>query len=941
MMAFNSSYATDNLRTILGIVSKNHKGLQLCHMNSRSFTNSKMDYLNHVLSNCLIDILCVTETWFKKDFDNHMYELMNFNLIRNDRKTGARGGGIAIYYKKGLKAKIIFSSNDTCKIEYLAAEIEGQNNIKCLVVCAYNPHRSNDLAVLFDKINDFAIFYEHIILCGDFNVDLLRNDALANHLYDDLNSCGLKTVNDTWPTRFAPNRRPALLDLMCSSNDSATIHFDQFSLAGVSDHDLLFLACDIDLNYTFTDDHFYYRDFKRINNERLYNDAASFNWNNCWLYSDVNDKLICLCNNIMLLFEKHVPLRKLKINNSTKPWFNKDVKTAIKLRDTLHSVWKLNRSDRNWENYRIARNKVHVVTKNMKSAYYQSKLSSKLPAKDLWRNLGHIGIKKCKTNCEICPETMNDYFLKSTARHDVNSFELNTDLIYSGILLDFEQFNVEDVGRAISSLNSTAVGCDGINIKFIKIILPYILPTITHIFNHIITTSNFPKYWKIANIIPVAKKNAPSAPEDFRPISILPSISKAFERLLSTQIINHISINNLLTESQSGYRAKRSCNTAILKVMEDIRPAFDRGDITILVLIDFSKAFDTVNHDLLIMKLEKYFGFSRYASNLLKSYLSDRHQQVNSNNSYSSMKPVLSGVPQGSILGPILFSLFINDIVHCCKSSMVHLYADDAQIYLSRPPGLTEDLVYRLNEDLREICRWSQNNNLCINASKTQALTIHHDCSLIELPDILMGNEQVKYVRVVKNLGFMINSMLNCKNHIDHTILKIYNVLRKLWYSSSYVPCDVKLKLIKTLIVPLITYGAIVFGNLDNASNSKLQIVINNCARYVFNKRKYDNISQYSIQILGCSLKSYLNVRNLIFLHKLVYTQEPEYLYNKLTFARSRRTCNIITPDYNYLSSSRMFFVSAVKLWNSLPNYLKIDHRALFFKMAVIQLFKP
>lgn len=325
------------------------------------------------------------------------------------------------------------------------------------------------------------------------------------------------------------------------------------------------------------------------------------------------------------------------------------------------------------------------------------------------------------------------------------------------------------------------------------------------------------------------------------------------------QMREYLSENGLISEYQSGYRQGHSCSTAVLKVMEDIRPFFDRGDLTILTLLDFSKAFDTVCHKILLQKLFAYFGFSQDAVGLVASYLTNRRQKVLSNNNCSGLVPIKAGVPQGSILGPILFSMYINDIVRCCKNVSIHLYADDAQIYLSAPLGLSEDLVFRINEDLESIFLWSKYNKLNLNASKTQAIVLSHGSfSMEDVSPLVLNGTIIKYETSLRTLGFKLNTSLTCVDHVNSTICKSYGVLRQLWKSAAYIPQDVKLKLVKTLLVPIISYQELVYGCPDKGSLSKLQLLINNAARYVHSKRKFDHISELSMQILGCSLSKFL-----------------------------------------------------------------------------------
>ena len=203
--------------------------------------------------------------------------------------------------------------------------------------------------------------------------------------------------------------------------------------------------------------------------------------------------------------------------------------------------------------------------------------------------------------------------------------------------------------------------------------------------------------------------------------------------------------------------------------MQDIRPYYDKGDLTILVLIDFSKAFDSVDHKILIEKLYKIFGFSVNACKLLKSYLEVRSHFVALNNKSSNMKYSNSGIPQGSILGPVLFTMFINDIVLCCNSSYFHIYFIWYANLSVSIFSIIEDWIFRRNEDLPTISEWSKANRLSINVSKTQAICLHHKVYAMDIPVLTINQDNISFTTEVKNLGFIINYQLNCISHMNNT----------------------------------------------------------------------------------------------------------------------------------------------------------------------------
>jgi len=469
-------------------------------------------------------------------------------------------------------------------------------------------------------------------------------------------------------------------------------------------------------------------------------------------------------------------------------------------------------------------------------------------------------------------------------------------------------------------IKSNAAGHDELPIKFIKLILPYIISPLTHLLNHCFTTSSFPQSWKIATITPIAKKTDAQLCSDFRPISILPCLSKVSEMLMSEQITQFVSDNGLISPFQSGFKKGHSCSTALVRIMEDVRSMFDSDMIILLCLLDFSKAFDEVIHELLLLKLKNVYGFQDSAIKLMASYLSNRLQRVRVGNSVSEYREVKSGVPQGSILGPLLFSLFVNDLLTLPLNSKVHGYADDIQLYLGRRAGLIEDLCCRVNEDLQLISNWATANGLRLNASKSVCIPISHSPIIVEdLPQLSIGDDSINYVQKARNLGVIFNSKLSCSDHVSHVVSKVYGGLRGLRMSASFTPLEVRSRLAKQLLLPLITYASNVYCKLDSASAHKMQMAFNFVVRYVFGLKKFEHISDHTRSFLNCSLFDYIDKLNLLFLNKILTQKSPPYLYDKIQFLKSSRSHQILVPSYNYYNSTRLFFVSTIRLWNALP----------------------
>lgn len=315
-------------------------------------------------------------------------------------------------------------------------------------------------------------------------------------------------------------------------------------------------------------------------------------------------------------------------------------------------------------------------------------------------------------------------------------------------------------------------------------------------------------------------------------------------------------------------------------------------------------------------------------------------QRVANGESFSAFKIITQGVPQGSILGPILFCIFINDLPLVCRYASIHFYADDVQLYLGRPFGKTDELVNLINADLASIYRWAVLNGLLINPTKSKIVPIaNRTLQLDSLPIVCLGNSNLDIVESATSLGFVINKNLSGYNHVNMVIGRIYGCLRKLWLTASFTPSDTRRKLVLSLIVPIITYSEVVYGNLDYLSQRKLQVAFNDAVRYIHGLRRHDHISSQSKSLLGCTLTQYVNARNCIFLHNIIHNKSPPYLFHKIRFAQSTRTLNLVLRSFKYLNSSRLFFVHALRLWNSLPLRIKRLNNSSSFKDAVLKHF--
>lgn len=927
-----SGNSRDVTMNMIKILANYKKGLTISHINAQSL-NNKLDEFRIVFEKSNIDIVCVSETWLLSSTPNSLVCLDGYNLYRNDRV--GNGGGVAIFIRNNISCKVCLKSSNAInlnekKIEYIFIEILS-NGKKMLVGCVYRPNKRLAFTDLFLELETVAVTYDDVIIAGDFNSNILEEDILIENML----SVGLTPTNTTNPTHHTATNR-TLLDIFFVANISNVLLYDQLSAPCFSKHDLIFLTYNFKVHQV--EETVYYRDFKNINYNMLQENYCRISWSDIYFITSVDEQALFLEENIQRLYEDTVPIKSKNISAKNKPWFSAAIKQLIKYRDLTYSRWKRFRTPELKLEFREARRNVNINIKLAKTEYYSTLFGNAVDSKQTWRHIKEIGIGRAdKINCEVDADELNKSFTNIPLTPVNNNFYNFPNLSSSteGNMFQFNCVNQTDVVLSFSSIKSYAVGCDNMHPKFIKILLPLVLPYITHLFNTIITSSTFPSKWKHAKIIPLPKTNS-----EFRPVAILCYLSKVLEKLLHKQMCSFFKENNLLTDRQSGFRSNHSCVSALLDVSENIRRELDDGKLNFLVLLDHSKAFDMVNHSTLIMKLKNFFKFEHTSTRLLSSYLTDRWQSVYVNNIWSNPIRLFRGVPQGSILGPLLFSLYANDLPKQLSHCKIHMYADDVQLYINSPVHSVENNIARLNEDLNNIFLWATANGLCLNPHKTKCIVVHKKTIVpVISSDIIINGEKIEIVNAAKNLGLIFNNNLTWTNHINSLVGQTYIKLRSLWSTQYFTPLKIRTILAKSYLIPGLIYGCELFANCDSASKRKLNVLYNNIIRYVYGLRKYDHVSNFSSNLYGVSFDNFLKIRVLIYLHKIIYTQNPQYLFEKIRFARSQRGKKIIIPLHRCLVSEWHFYLYSSRLWNSLPQTQQLNSNANSFKQFLFRFF--
>ncbi|HSN23899.1 MAG TPA: reverse transcriptase family protein, partial [Methylomicrobium sp.] len=377
----------------------------------------------------------------------------------------------------------------------------------------------------------------------------------------------------------------------------------------------------------------------------------------------------------------------------------------------------------------------------------------------------------------------------------------------------------------------------------------FLAPFLVQVFNQSLALGVVPDAFKAAYITPLLKKSDadPADAKSYRPISNLSILSKLLERLVARQLLDFLTMARLLPDLQSAYRAYHSTETAVLKVLSDILLAVDSGDIAILTLLDLSAAFDTVDHQILLRRLEVSYGLGGSVHDWLTSYLHDRTQFVRCGSSSSTPTRVRYGVPQGSVLGPILFLLYTADLIGLVESHSLcpHLYADDTQVSGHCRPDAAAQLQDRVSVCIADVARWMRSNRLQLNTAKTEVIWCASARRQHQIPTVplVVEADNVVPVMTVRDLGIHIDSDLSMRTHISKTVASCFAVLRQIRSIRRSVTRPVLQSLVVSLVLTKLDYGCATLAGLPAVQLNRLQSVLNAAAKLIYFARKYDHVT--------------------------------------------------------------------------------------------------
>lgn len=946
------------------------KGLNFGHLNVQGLNNlNKFEELKIMLTSSKnnIDIIGFSETKFRSDVDTNAYCVKGFlPPFRKDQSDRNGGGGLLVYVRNGLNVRRRVDL-ETQNIESIVLEVFCKSSNPFFVCHIYRHPCSKS-----EWKDRFELFLEkienedkEIILLGDVNRNLLDS-----HLNDDwstfLLTLGLSQVV-TVPTRKSKNAC-TLIDHIYTTNDEniTSTHVPQIS---ISDHFPVFCNRKVNsqstsgIHKTIT-----YRSFKNFDNEAFCDELKLVDWSVIQSCDNTDDMLDKWRDLFLTVVDKYAPTKTQRVKKQLQPeWLTPDILDTMRERDKC----KFDKNDQHGEKYRSLRNKVLNLIFCAKKETYQRKIENgKSDPRTIWklfrelrssnnesgRTIHSVNIDGNDYNdsCEIA-NIFNDFFVNIAAKLKDQITESNFDYIEQfvnskvphDITFDIPEISVDSVLKGLNDLDSSkATGIDNIGPRLLKLSANIIAGEIAYIINSSIASSTFPEVWKFAKVKPLFKAGKCDDVNNYRPISILPSLSKILERHVQKYFIRFLEMFDLLYHRQSGFRTGHSTETSILCMVDRWLQALNDGQLIGVIMVDFRKAFDMVDHAVLLKKLAIY-KCSDATLQWFKSYLCERKQIVTINNACSNDKTISCGVPQGSILGPLLFIIFINDLSLLVSNEITasDLYADDTTLYDIQSQ---QDVLERnLQVSLNELHTWCLINGMKINRDKTKVLLI---TSSQKKSTMVNSNLELKYENIVlktscseKLLGVYIADTLKWDVHVKYVVKKLSTniwLLNKIRY---FINTDYRVLFYKAYIQPHLDYCCIIWGNTTR-HNIELLMRLQRRACKIMLGQDYVSLKDSMVKINAMTFDQRVLFQKAIAMYKIFNKAFPSYITDNFQLrgmdlpsshmslrSESNHHFYIPQPRSEFLKKSLQY--SGPKLWNAMPLEIKQSRSLNMFKI--------
>ena len=958
--------------TVMTVQEQNSAQLKLCCLNTRSVKSKSAAFADYV-SSSKADLYCLTETWLTEMDTAYKAEITptGFTFLDHPRNNHT-GGGTGLLFRDSLHTTRV-AAGELISFEY-SEWIVSYKLFKLRILIIYRPPYSTNhpvsTATFFSEFGDYlesvVLSTERLLITGDFNVHVdVPEDRDSIRLLELLESMGLQQhVNQ--PT----HEHGHTLDLIITRRNDEVVT-DHPSIDHLfSDH--FAVLCNLNIaKPSLPTKHVSYRKIKSIDIEALELDLASSKL--CReTPNDLNVLVDCYNSTLVELLDRHAPTQTKTIKaRPLLPWFNDEIKAAKRLQRQAERKWRHSGNVSDLMSYKYRRNRTNYLMKIARKDFYSNLImnNSSDPGKlfAITKNLlGHRSEVPLPpfTSKHVLANEMGQFFVQKINRIQNKLDSAVVSLIadppisdasppMQGILLErFSPLLDMDTKALIARASKKSCSLDPMPTTLVVNCLDVILPVLTEMINLSLDSGVFALNWKDALVTPLLKKaNLDLSFNNYRPISNLQFVSKLVEMAVFQQVHSHMTTHSLYPTFQSSYRKHHSTETALLKVKNDILLNMNSQQVTLLVLLDLSAAFDTVNHNILLQRLQTRIGIRGKALDWFSSYLADRRQRISIQGVLSDAFDINCGVPQGSCLGPLLFNIYASKLFDIVDKHLpnVHCYADDTQLYLSFKPGSNVSqvaAVEAMENCISDIRAWMLHDKLMINDDKTEFLIIGTKQQLAKLSvdSLKIGSTSIVPSTSVRNLGAWFDSNLGMSTHITKACSISFFHLHNIRRISKFLSKNSLITLIHAFITNRLDYCNSLLYGLPTSELAKLQRVHNVAARLVSNTHKFDHISPVLRQLHWLPVKFRVDFKILLLTFKALHGLAPKYICDLVTVKtastyclRSNNKVYLENPKCKILKTlgGRSFQYAAPELWNKLPIDIQQSQSTAVFKRKV------
>lgn len=938
--------------------------LCLCSWNCH-LTTGYLDVLQFIEDSTQnIDLIAICETFISSDQSLSSFVFPGYSLEVKNRKSLNRGG-LGFLVKMNLN----YSIRDDLivwiegKIESFCVELEIEKK-KIIICLVYKPPstRLDEFFEGFDLLMSCMSRSGLDFICmGDFNFNLLDLNG------DNLDFFNYMVSNDLYPLACVPTRisshSATLIDNVFVSSKFLNSSYADVGIYPGSDHLPVIARITCVQKTRSKAKKRKVRQLKKANLDKFAEELSTLSWDPVLdITRDVNEAYDTFCSIIQPIYEQTCPLKIVKDrkNIPRKPWMTVEIVQEIENRNHLYEHYLRTEKDEDFEEFRIARNRVNSHRRRAKKVYFEKKFTeTKGNSKGTWKVIGEM-ISKKSSGEPLSIETHGttiydplqvaehfaDYFSKigptvqqennqspESFRHDEFQDDRGERLAF-----EFERCTSDELLKIVGSISSNSAGIDGMNLRTFKSVLVYLLPCILHIINLSLETGIFPEGLKTAKVIPLHKGGSRSDVGNWRPISILPLFSKILEKVVHRRLYQYLTHHGLLGDTQFGFRKSHSTTHAVQHLCDFVNQCLNSGKIPLTVFIDFKKAFDTVDFSILLNRL-RFLGVKGVCLNWFDSFLKGRSIKVVIDSVTSSPYLVNCGVPQGSVLGPLLYLVYVDTMRFYLPDSCLTSFADDTAISFR---GVSVDeLINKVNMVLNYLNVFTTLSMLAVNVKKTNFMVFSRIGKPIDLGGrILFSGNSLEQVDLVRYLGFYLDCNMSWKHHSDLVASKVARGLGIIRRLKHFVPGRVMLLLYHAIISPYISYGCVLWASNFFNNFKRVQVLQNKAVRLIggyvketnntvacFRKLKVMDVGQ--VRDYQAAVFTYQCLHEVCPLVFLDFFRQNNDLHDYDT----RNATNLVTE---YKSGRRTGFQIkhlGQEVWNSLPDSVKAaEHQQLFKK---------